>query len=551
MLTFVYHRRRVVETSFIPANKILVIDDMPVNIKLLVEVLKKEYEVTYSDNGKDGIELAEKTPPDLIVLDIMMPEMDGFEVCDALKKNPRTQDIPIIFITALADSDQKAKGFEKGAVDYITKPFNPAEVLSRVKIHLELQNQRKLVEQYAEQLEEAVYKLELAKVDAEKASASKTNFLSNMSHELRTPLNGIVGFCELIQNSSSLSRINDYSGLIISESEVLIDLINDLLDISKIEAGKLELEYLPFDLEHVVSGIAPFMRLKAEQKGLDFRIAIEPETPLRLVGDPMRLRQIIVNLSGNAVKYTEKGEVNVHIKSIEETAENVKLYFEIKDTGIGIPKEKQKDIFDRFVQADQSTTRKYGGTGLGTAITKQLVELMKGDIGMESEPGKGSLFWFTVTFDKRYGVLQEKQDALEDKIDPVDAMQMGSSGKVLLVEDYPTNQLIASNHLTNAGYDVELATNGLEAVKLCEKMSFDLILMDVQMPEMNGYEATRKIRNGKTPNKDVSIVGLTGNAYKHDGDACLNAGMNDVITKPFRKKAFLSAVRKWVKKNKA
>lgn len=529
-------------------KKILVVDDMPANTKLLVELLQQEYDVYYAESGDEGLKLAASELPELVILDIMMPEMDGFEVCTRLKSDALTKEIPVIFITALSDFDQKSKGFEVGAVDYITKPFNNIEVLARVKIHLTMRCQQLLIRDYAEQLESMIDKLAVSKEVAEKASELKTNFLSNMSHELRTPLNGIIGFCELIQNSDSLDRIKDYSGLIISESEVLIDLINDLLDISKIEAGKLELEYLPFDLERVMLGVTPIMKLKAEQKGLSFNISIEQDTPLRLVGDPMRLRQILVNLAGNAIKYTEKGQISIEIKSLEETEDNAHIHFAVKDTGIGIPREKQDHIFDRFVQADQGTTRKYGGTGLGTAITKQLVELMNGDIGVESELGKGSTFWFTLIFDKRYAVVHENPDSDAEKDEIPDTAEDIFSGKVLLVEDYPTNQLIASNHLSNAGYDVVIAKNGLEAVKFSEEMAFDLILMDVQMPEMDGYEATKKIRSGNTNNAGASIVGLTGNAYKHDSDACIKAGMNDVITKPFRKKAFLSIVSKWIRR---
>ncbi len=394
---------------------------------------------------------------------------------------------------------------------------------------------------YAENL------LHKAKETAEKANQAKGEFLANMSHEIRTPLNAILGFSELLYNSQLHKREKNYAGLIISETEVLLELINDLLDISKVDAGKLELETLPFDLERIMGSLYSSMVVRAQGKGLRLNFAIAPSTTTRLQGDPTRLRQILVNLISNAIKFTKEGWVNVTVKPHEDSGDEVKLYFEIQDTGIGIPSEKQAAIFESFVQADGSTTRKYGGTGLGTAIAKQLVLLMDGEIGVNSEVGKGSRFWFTAQFKKRYTTsLQEEIQKGKEPAPLLPERHPGPRNEIiLLVEDYPTNRAIAVSHLKRAGFQVETASNGKEALQMCARKRFDLILMDVQMPVMDGYEAVEKIRSGNTANTGVPIVAMTANAYKKERDKCLEIGMNDVITKPIRRNLFLETVGRW------
>ncbi len=428
----------------------------------------------------------------------------------------------------------------------------------------QIEQKQKNAEMFARMLEQKVddrtlelkkvnQKLGIAKEIAENASKTKNQFLANISHEIRTPLNAILGFSELIMTEKPAHKINNYAGLILAESENLLDLINQLLDIYKIESGKLELELNPFDLEHLMETINSSMCVRARNCNLSYRSTIEENTAIRLIGDPMRLRQILVNLINNAIKFTDKGSVTISCKQIHDTKDMAKLHFSIEDTGIGIPQEKHALIFESFAQADGSTTRKYGGTGLGTTISRQLVELMDGEIGLESEEGKGSTFWFTVEIKKRnLATLDEgEQDKLKIKNDltipvPVDKNKIKQKGNILLVEDYPTNREIATTYLNNNGHTVMVAKNGKKAVTLTKENSFNIILMDIQMPIMDGYTATELIRSGKSQNADIPIIAMTANVYEKDRIKCIQAGMNDVITKPFRREPFLKTVERWI-----
>ncbi|MCI0470542.1 MAG: ATP-binding protein, partial [Candidatus Aminicenantes bacterium] len=420
-----------------------------------------------------------------------------------------------------------------------------------------------------------------------KANRAKSEFLANISHDIRTPLNAILGFSELIThnplakkqqlpqpagnmekpqpaeitdkfdfstnfNDLLIKKYKSYAGQIITESEILLNLIDELLDISRIDAGKLEIETIPFDLGQIMDNIYSSMNIKARKKGLDFTVDIDKNTTTALRGDPTRLRQILFNLIGNAFKFTGKGAVTVNVKSLEDLTDKVILYFEVKDTGIGIAEEKQSVIFESFVQADGSTTRKYGGSGLGTTIAKKLVELMGGEIGLESELGKGSTFWFTAPFYKcgipeANGERQKKEEY--DAFLPMEKENGKFDGKILLVEDYATNREIAVAHLTGAGFQVDCVRSGQEAVTAARGKRYDIILMDVQMPGMDGYEATRRIRSSrsKTKNPGIPIIAMTANVYPEDREKCFTSGMNDIIPKPIRRRQFIMTVDYWIK----
>ena len=393
-----------------------------------------------------------------------------------------------------------------------------------------------------EGIEQRDEQLLVAKEIAENANLAKSQFLAQMSHEIRTPMNGVLGIASLLLHTSLNEKQTNFVHTIRTSGESLLGLINDILDSSKIEAGKLELELISFNIRHMAEETVDLLSKHASEKNVNLACVVSTDVPAYVKGDPGRLRQIFMNLLGNALKFTSYGEVILYISEEKRDNDDVYLRFEIKDSGIGVNKNKQKEIFVAFSQVDESTTRKFGGTGLGLAICRSLVHLMGGTIGIESEEGKGSVFWFTVmlgmgsTSDVIVGLLPEK--TFFQKFDAF----------VLVVEDNITNQIVAQGTLEKMGCKVELAGNGLEAVSAVEKKQYDLIFMDCQMPVMDGYEATVKIRK-KSSGKEmeyVPIVALTAHAMKGDRERCLAVGMDDYIAKPFDEQQLERVLLKWV-----
>ena len=411
----------------------------------------------------------------------------------------------------------------------------------------QLQQDRSTLEQ---RIAEATHELREKKEEAEHANLEKARFLANMSHEIRSPMNSVLGMTQLALKAETNPSQRDYLEKIHSSGEHLLCIIDDILDFSRIEAGKLDIEAIDFDLGRVMQNLVDLAAWKVSEKNIKLTLDVDPGISRALCGDPLRLRQILINYVNNAIKFTGQGEIIIRAILLEKNEKDNLLRFEVQDTGIGMTRKEMAGLFQMFHQADSSTSRKYGGSGLGLAISKGLAELMGGEVGVESEAGKGSTFWFTVRLGKaaRPEWLQPEKDlfARQGQAKEFNAADGAINGAhILLAEDNPFNQQVAVEFLKSAGATVCVAGNGKEALGLLSREHFDCVLMDMQMPEMDGLEATRIIR-ADPGMAGTPVIGITANVANEDRERCLAAGMDDFIGKPFKPHIFYATIAKWL-----
>ena len=528
------------KTEQITHATILVIDSIEENLTFLTEELQSDgYTVVSETSGLKAIKIAKQVLPDLILLDLMSIDIDGFEVCKILNNNHKTSEIPIILLSAREDIDDIINGFDLGAVDYIPKPFHYPIAAARIRSAIK-------IKKYQDNIRNINQQLETATTKALASEQSKASFLANMSHEIRTPLNAVLGISELLMDTQLSDKQEEYVKLVNSSGSILMTLLNDILDYSKFESSNVKLESIPFNCKKLVDEVTNLIKSNPDNANLDFTTKIDNELPEYLIGDPSRLQQILMNLISNGAKFTDSGSINIKLEVLNRDERRVNFKVSVTDSGIGIDEEHQKLLFQPFTQADESTTRIFGGTGLGLAICKETIELMQGEIGVSSQPGDGATFWFILSLKYANADSTDQSYESEKSASPeIDIQNILQDKLILVVEDNKPNALLVDALLKPTNAEIHLAENGQIALDRISTNQYDLILMDCHMPVLDGYKTTKIIRQNELLDNKNIIIAMTANSQVEDQKRCIDAGMDDYLSKPYQKEEFYKVIHKW------
>ena len=523
--------------------KVLLIEDNPGDARLIKEYLSeipcKAFEMEWVDRLSEGLKHLDGK--DVAVLDLTLPDSMGL---DTFKRvHSEAPALPVIVLTGNDDDSLALKALQDGAQDYLVKGQVSGQLLARsIRYSIERKRIDEALKSEIAKHEKLEADLIKAKEAAEEAAKAKSAFLANMSHELRTPMNAVIGFSSLLLDDNLTQEQTEYIEGIRNGGEALLTIINDILDFSSAENDKVELEHQPFSLKQLIDESLDLVAIQASQKGLNLSQTINYNTPDTIIGDHGRLRQILVNLLTNAIKFTDKGDISLSVSSKVVERNQRQMFFEVRDTGIGIPQDRMDEIFKPFTQLERTLSRKRDGVGLGLAITKNLVELMGGKIWFESVPGKGSTFHFMILAETIPGKQLESGE-----------MDLGVASKslpglkpmrILVAEDNPSNQRVLVEMLKRMGYRADAVADGSEVIQALERQDYDLVLMDVKMPEMDGITATQVIRKLRLE-RGPTIVAITAYALEGDREKCLEAGMDDYISKPIQLKELAAILEKY------